>query len=69
MSHEIDFVECRKCKLLKARIRHSRNNSGRMRFVGEDGRMWNGKVCGDCHCILVKVKKYNKSQMDSSNEE
>jgi hypothetical protein len=58
---EIEFKVCRNCKESKARVRHSRNASGRMRFVGEDGKLWNGLMCGACHCTTVKVKKYNKS--------
>lgn len=57
---EIEHIVCKNCKQPKARIRHSRNKSGRMRFVGEDGKLWNGLMCGECHCNLVKIKLYNK---------
>lgn len=57
---EIDYIRCKNCGESKARIRHSRNQSGRIRFVGEDGKLWNGSMCGACHCNLVKIKLYNK---------
>lgn len=51
---------CKTCKLDKVKEPSVRGNS--VRFIDENNRLWNGKVCPDCYKI------YNRERMRKKRE-
>jgi hypothetical protein len=48
-------MQCKVCNEEKIKIPVTRKST--TRFVDENNRLWNGKVCPDCY------KKYNRERM------
>ena len=49
MSKESNMTKCKVCGLLKRRILDGKFDDKNKRWVNEGNRLWNGKVCPDCH--------------------
>jgi hypothetical protein len=57
---DTDLKECKECKQLKKRILDKTYKDGNRRYLGEDGLMWNGRMCGACHQGRVRTDKRGK---------
>ncbi len=53
-------MKCKVCEAEKLKIPEVRGRS--TRFVDENDRLWNGKVCPDCY------KEYNRERMRLTRE-
>lgn len=56
-------IKCKVCGIYKTRIRDGKygKKGGRTpRWVGVDGKLWNGCVCGECHAKRAAVNMFNK---------
>lgn len=53
-------MKCKVCEAEKLKIPKVRGRS--TRFVDENDRLWNGKVCPDCY------KEYNRERMRLTRE-
>ena len=53
-------MKCKVCEEDKVKNPEARGNS--TRFVDENSRLWNGKVCPDCY------KEYNRERMRRTRE-
>lgn len=57
------------CKICKEeKIKEPISKGSHTRFVDENGRLWNGKVCPDCYKIynrerMRKARQKSKNQM------
>lgn len=63
---DIHDITCKVCNQSKKRIRDGKygKRGGRTpRWVGEDGKLWNGIVCGECHAKRAAVNMFNKRAM------
>lgn len=57
-SHDKTCKVCGTTKLRRREGKYGRRNQGRTpRWVGEDGRLWNGLVCPDCHVKQTTVRQ------------
>jgi hypothetical protein len=51
-------IQCKGCNQLKTRYRAGKFLNGKdTRFVDADGKLFNGKLCPQCHCD--KIAKRN----------
>lgn len=69
MSHEIKSVTCKVCGETKPRVRYGKFGGRTPRWVGADGKLWNGLVCGVCHNNRNKVRMFNKRNMPRGSSE
>ena len=61
---DIHEITCKICNQSKKRIRNGKYGGRTPRWVGEDGKLWNGLVCGECHAKRAAVTMFNKRAMD-----
>jgi len=57
---EQNLVRCKKCNDLKFRILCGKFNNGKdKRWIDENGKLWNGKLCPECNKkrSLVTMRK------------
>ena len=60
---DTSIIVCKSCGLTKKRIRAGKYPSGRStKWVDENGKEFNGRVCADCHKKKVADKKRFKEQ-------
>lgn len=50
---------CKMCKLIKLRIHCGKHNDTNKtdRWIGEDNKFWNGRICGTCHLKEASISK------------
>ncbi len=54
---ESDLSTCRgSCEKLKVRKHDGSFDGKNKRFVDADGKLWNGRICPDCHKDKVKTR-------------
>lgn len=53
-SIERDMRKCKRCGEVKLRILDGKFDLRNKRWRQEDGKLWNGNVCGDCNQIRIK---------------
>lgn len=61
MEQEYQLRRCKVCNKVKKRTHVGMYDAKNKKWVQEDGKDWNGHVCGDCHCKKVldrKMKRY-----------
>lgn len=47
---EQDLRECKQCNIKKLRIRSGKYPSEKdTKFVDNEGKIWNGNICPECH--------------------
>lgn len=46
---EMNLKQCKRCALLKIRIQDETFDGYNKRWIDENGTLWNGKVCPECH--------------------
>lgn len=56
---ERSIKKCKVCTQLKVRILDRKVGKDKI-WVSEDGKMWNGNTCSDCHIEIVRLKLRNK---------
>lgn len=54
-SKEKKIVRCGNCGLTQEFYHAGKFDSGRTRWVNSDGKLANGKVCGDCNIIRARL--------------
>ena len=57
------IVICKICSQPKTRTRKGKFglNGGRTpRWIDEDGKLWNGRICGKCHIKQCVARQYIK---------
>lgn len=57
---EINKTICKTCGQLKDRIEAGKFNTKDRKWVDNEGKLWNGKVCGPCNSNRVKELMRNK---------
>ena len=60
MSEEIDVSTCRGCEKLKVRKHDGSFDGKNKKFVDEEGKLWNGRICPACHKARVKTQLKQK---------
>jgi hypothetical protein len=67
-SRDSQVLVCKKCGQLKKRIRQGKRiNSKDTKFVGEDGKEWNGLVCSTCVVEVSRQRKRDRALTKKSN--
>lgn len=51
---EKSTIMCKVCKLIKTRILVGKFDDKNKKWVNEDGKLFNGKTCPDCHKDKVR---------------
>lgn len=55
MNEERNLRQCKVCKEIKLRILDGKYNDGRnKKWKDENGKLWNGNNCSDCHKEIQK---------------
>lgn len=66
MTQEISQIICKVCKQIKSRLQAGKFDEKNKKWVDEKGKLFNGKVCPDCHRDKmkeqVKAKRANGVQ-------
>lgn len=60
-------IKCKVCAQVKKRIRsgqYTKKIGKTPKWVGEDGLIWNGLVCGQCHRNQTAVRMVIKRSMN-----
>lgn len=53
---EADLKECRLCLRKQLRIIIGKFPSNNKKYADEQGRLWNGRLCGECNNNRIKNK-------------
>lgn len=53
---EKDMSTCRKCGQIKTRILEGKFDDKNKRYLDENGFLWNGRTCPDCHKANVRER-------------
>lgn len=69
IQEENDLSTCRVCEKIKLRKLVGKFDDRNKKYVGACGKLWNGRVCPQCHRDKVKhgMKKMRMLNGESSN--
>lgn len=59
MSEERNLTTCKACGQIKPRAIKGKFDDKNKKYVDDAGRLWNGRVCPECHAERTKVKMKN----------
>lgn len=65
---ETDLSKCKVCGKIKVRKHVGSFDGTNKKFVGDDGRLWNGRTCPTCHKNKVKKQIKEKRNANTRND-
>lgn len=71
MSEEKNQVICKICKELKTKIQDGTYPNGKnKKWVDTEGKLWNGRICGQCQVEMQKeFMAVKRAKKETQNEE
>lgn len=66
---EKNMKVCKVCMILKLRIVAGKFNERSYKYIDNRGKLWNGRVCPDCHKNVCKNNMRDLREREASSQE